>query len=778
MTVLLEKLIDQIHSTARYNPDVQVAPACILWPDQDKQWQDVIPIVRESMPELLILGPYQPENMSGPAIWIRCALAGQVNGFEVSVDRPPVIYLPGISRQELRAIESCPEFMKPLAELQYRGVFWSQVSSRDWTVLAFLKSEQGGLGLDVAQDQDCKSAMISAVVPLMDEEIDSLQGRHLDKEFFNSLLAGGDYVREMLRWINSGDAYRSTKDDSQWQAFVELSKSHLKFNPDTDGIIKGAEKLAQHEREWNEVWLRYCEAPDIYRHIPDRIRQAVMPTVLLFGSYEGWPQWNDEQEKDLLDYLAAVAKLNPGEARKKIYEAEEKHGMRREYVWARIGQSPLAKLMVHLNTLAEATEKALTAGQISDLLKEYSEKGWMADDAVLRLLHHAADSEHLPLIKQLIRTLYADWLMDGSQYLQDQVEIEGYPGATVDTVNTPQYVNGDCVIFVDGLRYDIGIRLKQEILKRKLQVDSQIQWAALPSLTATGKPAVSPVAGLICGRDSNEEYDPVVKDSGQSLKGGYQLHRLLQDQGWQILKNGECGQPDGLAWYEYGDIDNDGHHHGWSLATLIDSKVQQIATQIEHLLAAGWERVHIVTDHGWLLLPDGLPKTSLPPSLTHNKWGRVAALKPGVSSIDHSYPWFWNPAEQFTLAEGSHCYIAGNEYAHGGLSLQECLTLQLTVTSEFTGKVKSGILIQMVEWKGMTCRVTLNGPISGAQIDIRKAAPQASTSVVNKLKNLETGKANVAVDDWDLEGQQAFIVVIDENGELLTQRSTIIGGGE
>ena len=57
-----------------------------------------------------------------------------------------------MSRADLRAIESCPRELQPLAELQYRGAFWSQANGKDWTVNAFLTSKKGGLVLDVVQD--------------------------------------------------------------------------------------------------------------------------------------------------------------------------------------------------------------------------------------------------------------------------------------------------------------------------------------------------------------------------------------------------------------------------------------------------------------------------------------------------------------------------------------------------------------------------------------------------------------------------------------------------
>ena len=43
MTRMLDRLIKAIRSAAEYNPDIQVAPAYILWPDRDRQWEAIIP---------------------------------------------------------------------------------------------------------------------------------------------------------------------------------------------------------------------------------------------------------------------------------------------------------------------------------------------------------------------------------------------------------------------------------------------------------------------------------------------------------------------------------------------------------------------------------------------------------------------------------------------------------------------------------------------------------------------------------------------------------------
>ncbi len=66
----------------------------------------------------------------------------------------------------------------------------------------------------------------------------------------------------------------------------------------------------------------------------------------------------------------------------------------------------------------------------------------------------------------------------------------------------------------------------------------------------------------------------------------------------------------------------------------IPAHLDDLAKAIPRLLNAGWKQVWVVTDHGWLLLPDGLPKAELPARLTETKWGRCAVLKDAVADAD------------------------------------------------------------------------------------------------------------------------------------------------
>jgi hypothetical protein len=73
------------------------------------------------------------------------------------------LYLPGISREQLRAAEDCPQELAALVELQYRGAMWLHVNGKEWTPYGFLVSKHGGLDLDVAKDQATLDALAGAL---------------------------------------------------------------------------------------------------------------------------------------------------------------------------------------------------------------------------------------------------------------------------------------------------------------------------------------------------------------------------------------------------------------------------------------------------------------------------------------------------------------------------------------------------------------------------------------------------------------------------------------
>ena len=114
MPLIKDQLLKAIRDAVIHNPDVQALPACILWPDGDRQWEPVAARMQAELPEMFILGDYDVEKRSGPAIWLRCVIANKAPNVELPPAFPPVLYLPGVSRQDLRAVEHCPDHLKPI----------------------------------------------------------------------------------------------------------------------------------------------------------------------------------------------------------------------------------------------------------------------------------------------------------------------------------------------------------------------------------------------------------------------------------------------------------------------------------------------------------------------------------------------------------------------------------------------------------------------------------------------------------------------------------------
>jgi len=104
--------------------------------------------------------------------------------------------------------------LRPLVELQYRGAVWHQRNGRDWTVEAFLTSEQG-LGFDIALDNRTREAMLRSLPLLAVEPLAALRGRHLEAEDFDRL-AIGDPIRDLLTWMSDADAFEVRCDVGRW----------------------------------------------------------------------------------------------------------------------------------------------------------------------------------------------------------------------------------------------------------------------------------------------------------------------------------------------------------------------------------------------------------------------------------------------------------------------------------------------------------------------------------------------------------------------------------
>ncbi len=772
-----EHLKKSIRSAYTYNPDTEVPPVCILWPDRERLWEGVVPALQKSMEELFIFGEYQPDLRSGTSLWIRCQVAKLIKpAQDLPDDVIPIIYLPGISRQELRIVQSCPEEVKLLIELQYRGKYWSQLSSKDWTPLAFLVSDHGGLSLDVGKDKNTKDAIQLCLPILLDQDVSDLKGDYLDAKYIYSL-GVGDFPKAVLSYINEGETYITKQTAAQWASFCKMSESLLLFNPHADGYLGGAQKLAEHTGSWKPIWDRYREAPGLYPNIPDAIRACPLQdnkTGTDLSSFSGWPQYNDQEETSLQQALSALVGDSDQIVRDHLGSLHQQHLLRKDFIWYDLGMSPVLKALIDLHRLAEEITHVLTGASLSELAADYETQGCNADDAFLTVLATSSRTEIQQVVLDIARVLYEPWAEATAKRLQELVQAGIYPIETPIIYQEP-ISEGTCILFIDGLRYDIAQKLSTQLSESGYEVETHARWAAFPTLTSTGKPAITPVSDKLKGTDDpDSDFYPIVTETGKSIEGGYHLKKLLIDGGWSVLSGQEISADTRLGWTEISDLDHEGHALGWKLSSHIDSVLQTILMRIKDLFAAGWKNVEIVTDHGWLLLPGGLPKTDLPTSLTENLYGRCAQIKEGALTDVERAAWYWNHYMEIAYAPGIHAFKKGEEFVHGGISLQESRVLDISVTQGDTPTEQVRILD--IIWKGLRCNIETDAIDSDLVVDIRLKANIPETSVALNSKKLKSqGVASLVVDDESQEGVSAYIVVLDSAGTVLSQQQTIIG---
>jgi hypothetical protein len=777
----IDHLKESIRKSAVHNQMYEIPPACILWPDKDKEWLSVIGILQKEMPELFILGGYNHNERTGPAIWLRCVLSNAIDEIIVSPGSIPIIYLPGYSRQELKPVDNCPEELKILASYQYLGVIWFQSNYNDWTLMAMLQSSQGGLGLDVSQNTETKNALQVVLSELLYAEISFLKNNQLNADFLYSMLLR-DEDRSFLEWLNKGEIFKRETNEKTWKAIVEKTKAKYKFNIETDGLITAAENLATHNGRWQQLWERFCESPKRYPNIPVLIRKCSLPENITSSTdqFDGWPQWNDTQEKKLCHELLSLAGTLPDEARKKVIQLDQSHCKRRNLVWKELNESPLAISLEYLAIIASLSQKKLTAGTMGDIVKAYTDYGYKIDDSVLKSLEVLKKPEDYKAVSIAIEAMYKPWIEESALYFQKLVTNDIYQFISPEGSEPFDYQDGDCILFVDGLRYDTAKRLSSLIKKSGYTCKDEITWAALPTVTATGKAAVMPDIKRITGKDINCDFIPYIMETEKNADTA-NLRKLLSESDWTYLEKTNNGDGSGKAWCEEGNIDHEGHNLGNKFPHSISSLLLSINERIISLLGAGWQRVFIVSDHGWLYLPGGLPQDAkLLPVLTEVKWGRCAIAKKGVL-VDHKqYSWFWNKGQFFIAANGINNFYNGKDYAHGGISIQECLLLRLCVTAKRSVN-SSQIIITGTRWRGLTCQISIEPNAEGLYADIRKQPDNSKSSIglsnTGKLIKPD-GTVTIIVPDEDLEGKSVYIVIIDNAGAVLAQRGTVIGSDQ
>lgn len=407
----------------RFNPSLEAAPVAILWTDEKREWEALIPKIKAEFPELHSLGSYLPQERSGPGVWLRMVADRQAGN--VGADEIAILYLPGVGngqlRTDLRGLKDDAQ-LAPIAELQYRGAFWRQENGKDWTLRAFLESKRGGLGLRVAGNQETQQALMAAMGKLLTQNLQALESQTIDERYLNDLINPAP-DETVLRWLTTPDSVQEEKGDA-WISFATTTRTRFGVDLGKGPLDVAQRILASKPGEATyPLWEKYCAHWQSYPSAYELFRN-IAPPDLLQGA-ERYPRENDLDEKMLSDELLKAASLDPMSAANAVIAQEAKHGARRATLWSRMGRAPLAQALKHLADMATAFITPLVGGSATEFAQQYAERGWRIDAAARAAMVLAQQAELEKPIYAVLEALYRRWLENQAAAFQSFIKRDG-----------------------------------------------------------------------------------------------------------------------------------------------------------------------------------------------------------------------------------------------------------------------------------------------------------------------------------------------------------------
>ena len=165
------------------------------------------------------------------------------------------------------------------------------------------------------------------------------------------------------------------------------------------------------------------------------------------------------------------------------------------------------------------------------------------------------------LSRELSRTIYEPWLDASSRHFQDLLHKQ--PAEARKAVGSVKGEKDTCILFVDGLRFDLCGRLAEVLESRSLSTKLRHRLAPLPTVTATAKPAATTIAMEIKA-SNGEDFTPLYLNGdwievgdGTSFERANGEHMAWRR--WISMRPEFQPALEAGGWTECGLIDSIGH---------------------------------------------------------------------------------------------------------------------------------------------------------------------------------------------------------------------------
>lgn len=357
--------------------------------------------------------------------------------------------------------------------------------------------------------------------------------------------------------------------------------------------------------------------------------------------------------------------------------------------------------LLRLATSGEtAADEAQGLNRAADLAAAYTARWWHCDRLHLRVRAASAGAPGLETVRRVADLAYLlAYLAPVNDRFAALVEAEGaWPPRDVRPVDAVRGELWDAegqrhaVVICDALRWDLAEELREDLPEGDCTLAPLA--STLPSKTPFGMTALLPLSAdplkveyrgttlsikqgaspELTARQGRKDYLTAAlspsAEKGAKAVGFVDLAALLA---------GAAVPRAAVVVVFDTSIDGQGENATESLPALAGTFVANVRRGVERLHAAGIATVHVVTDHGFLLVPpdgvDALGSPQVPPAQAIHKDARWAALKRGAAATDVMRFVLPLAPDGFALGfpRGLRTLEKATAYMHGGISLQECV---------------------------------------------------------------------------------------------------------
>ncbi len=245
------------------------------------------------------------------------------------------------------------------------------------------------------------------------------------------------------------------------------------------------------------------------------------------------------------------------------------------------------------------------------------------------------------------------------------------------------------ILLIDALRFDLAQRLADR-LSTEFEVKRETRIATLPTETKFGMAALTPGRSFRFNL-SMDDGTLTVAQGERSLSNKPQRVRFYEDEGWEVPGSSDTGwEHHHIAYYDK-ELDDVGEGEIGDIERHFEDYIEDLSETIRGKLTdESWDRIYVVTDHGFVLLPDGttMESISVDAPQTETKYRRVAGdqlddigsgvyLSPDTAGLDYLNT-------NLQLLVDPHQYFSKRGYSntrfyHGGMLPQECMLLFLEI---------------------------------------------------------------------------------------------------